>query len=74
MRLVIDLDKKYKNLFYEVVKATKSSIVEEKLDFWNELPEHVKAGIEKSQEQAKNGQTKSFKQVKKILAGRHVKD
>lgn len=70
MRLVIDLDEKYKNLFYEAVKAAKATIVEEEPDFWTELPEHVKAGIEKGIEQAKNGQTKSYEEVKKILAKR----
>jgi len=70
MRLVIDLDEKYKNLFLEVAKAAKATIIIEEPDFWTELPEHVKAGIEKSLEQAKNGQTKSYEEVKKILANR----
>jgi hypothetical protein len=70
MRLVIDLDEKYKTLFYEVVKAAKATIIEEEPDFWTELPEHVKAGIKKSQEQVRNGQTKSYEEVKKILAKR----
>jgi len=68
MRLVIDLDEKYKNLFYEVVKAAQATIINEEPDFWTELPEHVKAGIKKSQEQVRNGQTKSYEEVKKILA------
>ncbi len=70
MRLVIDLDEKYKDLFYEVVKAAKATIVEQEPDFWTELPEHVKTGIKKSQQQVKNGQTKSYEEVKKILAER----
>jgi hypothetical protein len=70
MRLVIDLDEKYKNLFYEVVKAAKATIVEEEPEFWTDYPEHVRAGIEKSLEQVKNGKTKSFEEVKKILANR----
>jgi hypothetical protein len=69
MRLIIDIDEKYKNLFFEAAKAAKATIVEEP-DFWLDLPEHVKAGIEKSLEQAKNGQTKSYEEVKKILAKR----
>jgi hypothetical protein len=69
MRLVIDIDEKYKNLFFEVAKAAKATIIEEP-DFWTELPEHIKEGIEKSLEQAKNGQTKSYAEVKKILANR----
>ena len=70
MRLVIDFDKKHKNLFYEVVKATGATIIEEEPEFWMDYPEHVRAGVEKGLEQAKNGQTKSYEEVKKILADR----
>jgi TRAP-type C4-dicarboxylate transport system substrate-binding protein len=70
MRLVIDLDEKYKNLFLEVAKAAKATIIVEEPDFWTELPDHVKAGVEKSLKQAESGQTKSFEEVKKILANR----
>ena len=68
MRLIIEFDEKYKDLFYELVDATNAIILEEEPDFWNELPPHVIAGIEKGLEQAKNGQTKTYKEVKKILA------
>jgi len=70
MRLVIELDEKYKGLFYEAVKATDATIIEEESDFWLDLPEHVKTGIEKGLEQVENGQTKSYEAVKKILAER----
>jgi len=39
-------------------------------DFWTKLPDHVKRGIEKSLEQIKNGQTKTYIEVKTILANR----
>jgi hypothetical protein len=70
MRLVIELDEKYKNLFLEVAKATQATIIEEETDFWDELPAHVKNGIEKSQAQAEKGQTKSLEEVKNLLANR----
>ena len=70
MRLVIELDEKHKNLFYEVIKVAEAKVIEEERDFWTDLPDHVKAGIEKGIEQAKNGQTKSYEEVKKILANR----
>ncbi|MFB9843163.1 hypothetical protein [Mucilaginibacter ginsenosidivorans] len=70
MRLVIDFDEKYKGLFLEAAKAAKATIITEETDFWTELPEHVKAGIERGREQARNGQTKSYEEVKKILANR----
>jgi len=70
MRLVIDLDDEYENLFLEVVKAAKATIVVEEVDIETGLPDHVKRGIEKGLEQVKNGQTKSYEEVKKILADR----
>ena len=71
MRLVIDLDEKYKNLYYEMAKATEAVIVEEEdTDVAAELPEHIIAGIRKGQEQARNGQTKSYEEVKQMLAKR----
>ena len=70
MRLVIEFDEKYKNLFYEVVKVTKANIITEETEFSMEYPEHVRAGVEKSLEQVGNGQTKTFEEVKKILAER----
>ena len=70
MRLIIDLDEKYKNLYYEMAKATEATIVEEDADFVAELPEHVIAGIRKGQEQARNGQTKTYDEVKEMLAKR----
>ena len=63
MRLVIDIDEKYKNLFLEIAKAVDAKIIIEEPDFWTVLPEHVKKGIEKGQEQARNGQTKSMDEV-----------
>jgi len=70
MRLVIDLDEKYKDLFYDFIKASKATIIEEEVESWMEYPEHVRIGVEKSLEQVKNGQTKSYEQVKTILANR----
>ena len=67
MRLVIDVDEKYRNLYYELAKATQSTIIEEEAGVPEALPAAVKAGIEKGKEQARNGQTKSYEEVKKIL-------
>jgi hypothetical protein len=70
MRLVIEFDEQYKNLFYEIAQVAKATIIEEEPELWMELPEHVRAGVEKSLEQVRNGQAKSYKEVKKILANR----
>jgi hypothetical protein len=67
MRLVIDLDEKYKTLYYEVAKATEATIIEQELEFWSGYPEHVKEGVKKSREQVANGQTRWYDEVKKML-------
>ena len=48
MRLVIDLDEKYKDLFYDLVKTAEATIIKEGPEFWRDYPEHVRTGIEKS--------------------------
>ena len=67
MRLVIDVDEKYRNLYYEVAKATRATIIEENAEDPEMLPDAVKAGIAKGMEQVRNGQTQSYEEVKKIL-------
>ncbi|HWZ04448.1 MAG TPA: hypothetical protein VNX40_12615 [Mucilaginibacter sp.] len=73
MRLIIEVDEKYKNLFYELSKATGAIIVEDEPELWANYPEHVRLGVEKSLEQVRNGQTKTYKEVKEILANRKNK-
>jgi hypothetical protein len=73
MRLVIEFDEKYEHLFFELVIATKSTIVDVQSDLVTDYPEHVRKGIEKGLEQARNGQTKTYAEVKKILAERFPK-
>ncbi len=70
MRMVIDLDEKYKTLYYEMVKATQAVIVEEEPELSAEVREHIISGIKKGREQVKNGQTKSYDEVKQLLAKR----
>ena len=38
-----------------LIKAIKILFKAHEKDFWNELPQHVKDGVKKSREQAKNG-------------------
>ena len=70
MRLLIEIDERYKKLFYDLAKLTNSTIIEEEPELWMEFPEHVGLGIEKGLEQARTDQTKTYKEVKKILAER----
>jgi len=70
MRMVIDLDEKYKNLYYEMAKATQAVIVAEEPDLSTKVQQHILNGIRKGQEQVKNGQTKSYDEVKQMLAKR----
>ncbi|HEY5327243.1 MAG TPA: hypothetical protein VIJ27_09595 [Mucilaginibacter sp.] len=48
--MVIDLDEKYMDHFYDLEKTAKATIIKEEPDFWTELPGRFKAGIKKSQE------------------------
>ena len=73
MRLIIEFDEKYEHLFSELVIATQATIVEVRADATVEYPEHVRREIEKGMEQARNGQTKTYDEVKKILAERFPK-
>ena len=68
MRLVIDIDDRYKKLFYGLANITGAAIVDEEGDFWGGLPEHVKTRIENSFEQVKNDHTMPYDEVKKMLA------
>ena len=73
MRLIIEFDEKYEDLFYELLIATGAVIVAEEPEFWADYPEHVRKGIQKSIKQARNGQTKTYAEVKKVLAERFPK-
>lgn len=57
------LDTEDRSLIQEIMSLFKRK--EE--DFWNTLPNHVKEGIRKSQEELKNGQFISYEDVKKRL-------
>jgi hypothetical protein len=70
MRLLIEIDERYKKLFYDLAKLTNSTIIEEEPELWMDFPEHVRLEIEKGLEQARTDQTKTYKEVKKILAER----
>jgi len=74
MRLTIEFDEKYEHLFYDLVITTKSTIVEVQSEDQTDYPEHVIRGIRKGQEQARNGQTKTHEEVKKLLAERFPKN
>lgn len=57
------LDTEDKNLIGEIKNLFKSR----DKDFWETLPEQVKAGIRKGQEQFRNGDFVSYEEVKKRL-------
>ena len=50
-----------------LVQQIRALFKSRKKDFWEELPEHVKKGVEKSREQAKNGQLIPFEDIIKEL-------
>lgn len=51
----------------DLIGEIKSLFKSREKDFWETLPEDVKAGIRKSQEQLRNGQSVSFEDVMKRL-------
>jgi predicted transcriptional regulator len=65
MRVVIETQEEYKSMLQEIATAIKATITfeEKEVDFWDELPEHVKAGILESQEQFKQGKFATLEEV-----------
>jgi hypothetical protein len=55
MRIVIDTDEQYKNLFLEIANSIKAKISFNSEDLYENLPEHVKKGVEKSREEIERG-------------------
>ena len=51
-----------------LIKEIKVLFKTHEKDFWNELPQHVKNGIKKSREQAKNGLVTPHDEVMKKYA------
>lgn len=65
MRVVIETKDEYKSMLQEIATAIKAKITfeENEIDLWDELPEHVKAGILESQEQFKQGKFSPHQEV-----------
>ena len=65
MRVVIETQEEYKSMLQEIATAIKAKITfeEKEVDFWKELPEHVKTGILESQEQFKQGKFVAHEEV-----------
>lgn len=65
MRVVIEADEQYKKMLLEIAQAIKAKITfeEKDVDFWDELPEHVKNGIIESQEQFQQGKFSTHQEV-----------
>jgi hypothetical protein len=57
------LDTEDKTLIGEIKNLFKSH----EKDFWEELPEHVKAGVRKSQEELRSGKFITFEDIQKEL-------
>ncbi len=65
MKVVIEANDKYKSMLQEIATAIKAKITfeENQIDFWDELPDHVKKGILESKNQIKQGDFRSHDQV-----------
>lgn len=63
MKLILDTEDK--TLIGEIKNLFKS----QEKDFWETLPEHVQAGIRKSQEELRSGKGIPFEDIEKELNG-----
>ncbi len=65
MKVVIETKNEYKSMLQEIATAIKAKITfeEKEVDFWDELPEHVKTGILESQQQFEQGKFSSHEEV-----------
>ncbi|QBN18531.1 hypothetical protein [Flavobacterium nackdongense] len=65
MRVVIETQEEYKSMLQEIAIAIRAKITfeDKEGDFWEELPEHVKAGILESQEQFTQGKFSTHEEV-----------
>ena len=70
MKIVIETDEQYRNMFLEIANSIKAKIsFNEEVDFSDNLPEHVIKGITESRNQITSGEFLSHEEVmKKYLA------
>ncbi len=67
MKVVIEADEQYKTMLFEIANAISAKISIDEEDFYDDLPEFVKLGIEESREQIKQGEFYTFEEVKNNL-------
>lgn len=63
MRVVIETDEQYRNLFLEIANSIKAKITFADEELYEELPDHVKKGVEESREEMKKGEVSSNDEV-----------
>lgn len=70
MKIVIEADEQYRNMFLEIANSIKAKIsFKEEEDFYDSLPEHVIKGVEESREQIYRGEFQTHEEIiKKYLA------
>ena len=70
MRVVIEADEQYRNMFLEIANSIKAKIsFTDEEDFYENLPEHVINGVEESREEISRGEFQTHEEImKKYLA------
>lgn len=64
MKIVIETDEHYRNMFLEIANSIKAKIsFKEEEDFYDDLPIHVIKGVEESREQIERGEFLSHEEV-----------
>jgi hypothetical protein len=70
MKIVIETDDMYRDMFLEIANSIKAKIsFNDEEDFYTKLPEHVINGVEEAREQISQGEFQSHDEImKKYLA------
>jgi predicted transcriptional regulator len=70
MRIVIEADESYRNMFLEIANSIKAKIsFKEDDDFYDSLPEHVINGVKESRNEISRGEFHTHEEViKKYIA------
>jgi hypothetical protein len=66
MRLIIEADESYRNMFLEIANSIKAKIsFSEEVDFNENLPEHVVNGINESRAEISRGEFQTHDEIMK---------
>lgn len=71
MRIVIETEEQYKNLFLEIANSIKAKISFDSNNLYEDLPEEVKRGVEESRDEIKKGDFSTNEEVMKKMLSKY---